>query len=72
VALASKKRAGRDQIPGVAFVSQIDRLLGRPFSSGLIWLWTLLLVGVFAVMPAVIAVLGKRRHPRATPHEVKQ
>jgi phosphate transport system substrate-binding protein len=72
VALASKKRAGRDQIPGVAFVSQIDRLLGRPFSSGLIWLWTLLLVGVFAVMPAVIAVLGKRRRPRATPHEVKQ
>jgi uncharacterized membrane protein YesL len=36
------------------------------------WLWTLLLVGVFAVMPAVIAVLGKRRRARAPAQEVEK
>jgi ABC-type phosphate transport system substrate-binding protein len=64
VAAASKRRAGTTQTPGVALVDEIDHLLGLPFSSGLIWLWTLLLVGVFAVMPAVIAVLGKGRRRR--------
>jgi phosphate transport system substrate-binding protein len=72
VAQASRRRAGTTQTPGVALVSQIDRLLGHPFSSGLIWLWTLLLVGVFAVIPAVIAVLGKRRRPGAVSQEVEQ
>jgi phosphate transport system substrate-binding protein len=72
VAAASRKRAGTIQTPGVALISQIDRLLGRPFSSGLIWLWTLLLVGVFAVVPAVIAVLEKRRRLRAVSKEVEK
>jgi phosphate transport system substrate-binding protein len=67
VAQASKKLAGTVTPPGVAFTSDIDRLLGRPFSSGSIWLWTLLLLGVFAIVPAAIAVVGKRRRPRTTP-----
>jgi phosphate transport system substrate-binding protein len=72
VAQASKERAATIQTPGMALLSQIDHLLGRPFSSGLIWLWTLLLVAVFAVMPAVIAVLGRRRRPGALSQEVEE
>jgi len=66
IAAASRNRAAAaaNQTPGNALVSQIDRLLGLPFSSGLIWLWTLLLVGVFAVTPAVIALVGKGRRRR--------
>jgi phosphate transport system substrate-binding protein len=67
VAKASKSRAGAEQVPGVAFVNLIDAMLTKPFSSGLIWLWTLLLVGVFAVLPAAIAVLGRRRGPKPPP-----
>ena len=63
VAQASARRAATVQPAGAALISQIDRLLGHPFSSGLIWLWTLLLVGVFAVAPAAIAILGGRRRP---------
>jgi phosphate transport system substrate-binding protein len=72
VAAATKKQAANVQTPGTALTSLIDRLLGRPFSSGLIWLWTLLLVGVFAIVPAAIAVLGKRRRPHASAEEVDQ
>ena len=68
VAQASKKLAATVQSPD-AFVNEVDRLLGRPFSSGSIWLWTLLLVGVFAIVPAAIAVMGKRRRPRTTGEE---
>ena len=65
VAQKSKNRAGSlPQPSGVALVSQIDQLLTRPFSWGLIWLWTLLLVGVFAVAPAAIAVAGRWRPRR--------
>jgi ABC-type phosphate transport system substrate-binding protein len=72
VAQASKKLAGNVQTPGTALTSLTDRLLGRPFSSGLIWLWTLLLVGVFAIVPAAIAVLGKRRRLRTSAEEVDE
>ncbi len=72
VAQASKKRAGSIQPPGEALVNEIGRLLRLPFSSGLMWLWTMLLVGVFAVMPAVIAVLGKRRRARAPAQEMEK
>lgn len=68
VAEASKKLAATAQNPD-EFVSEVDRLLGRPFSSGSIWLWTLLLVGAFAIVPAAIAILGKRRRTRTTGQE---
>ena len=68
VAQATKKLAATVQTPD-AFVNEVDRLLGRPFSSASIWLWTLLLIGVFAIVPAAIAVLGKRRRPRTTGEE---
>ena len=74
VAEASKRRASAaGQSNGLAFVNEIDALLTKPFSSGLIWLWTLLLVGVFAVLPAGIAIVGRhRRRPRAEAVEVDQ
>jgi phosphate transport system substrate-binding protein len=74
VAQASARRAAAaGQAPGLALVDEVGKLLSAPFSSGLIWLWTLLLVGVFAVLPAGIAIVGRhRRPPRAQAVEGEQ
>jgi phosphate transport system substrate-binding protein len=61
VAARAKAHAGDVQVPGAALVSEVGRLLALPFSTGLIWLWVLALVGLFAVVPAVIAGIGRRR-----------
>jgi phosphate transport system substrate-binding protein len=70
LAALAKAHAGDAQVPGAALVSEVGRLLSLPFSTGLIWLWVLALVGLFAVVPAVLAGIGRRRH-RSASGEVK-
>jgi phosphate transport system substrate-binding protein len=61
VAAQSKHRSSSVQPPGLALSAAAAGLLGKPSSDGLIWLWVLLIVGVFAVLPAALTLVARRR-----------
>jgi phosphate transport system substrate-binding protein len=66
IAAEARSHAASVQVPGVALVAQIGRMLSAPFSTGQIWLWCLLLLAVFAGLPIGIAALSKRLRLRRT------
>lgn len=66
VAAAERKKSAGAQPLGQALVAESGHLLGLPLSTGLMWLWVLILVALFAGVPLALTFL-RRRWPKGSP-----